>query len=136
MTESGVVWDVSLKSVAQKMSQDMQGLSKRVATALAPVLNEATVWMKQNAPWQDRTGAARASLRAYADTDSDSVTVVFAYTDPAVYYSVFLEYFMQGRYAILGPSLDVFYPKMLDAVRGALKGTRMQAGRRAERFEG
>lgn len=72
-------------------------------------------WMKQNAPWTDRTGNARQTLWAEAFDFADVVVLAFGH---GVSYGVFLELANAGRYAVITPALDYFAPKIWqDAIR-------------------
>lgn len=58
--------------------------------------------MKQEAPWQDRTGAARRQLLAEVEQDDRKVALVFSHGVP---YGKYLELSNGGRYAIIGPTI-------------------------------
>jgi hypothetical protein len=69
---------------------------------------EIANWMKDNAPWTDRTGNARQTL--WSDVDqvvNTMVEIIFAH---GMDYGIFLELNNAGRYAIIGPALDHFAP--------------------------
>lgn len=66
-------------------------------------------WMKQNAPWTDRTGNARQTLWAEAFDFADVVVLAFGH---GVSYGVFLELANAGRYAVITPALDYFSPRI------------------------
>ncbi|SFU40378.1 hypothetical protein [Alicyclobacillus macrosporangiidus] len=57
--------------------------------------------MKQNRPWQDRTGNARAGLKGSAELNNEGIAIRLAHS---VDYGVFLELAHDGRYAILRPT--------------------------------
>ncbi|HEY8414649.1 MAG TPA: hypothetical protein VIK99_02640 [Thermaerobacter sp.] len=58
-------------------------------------------YMKQKAPWKDRTGNARNGLWGAAAFDGSNVYIRIGHT---VRYGVFLELAHDGKYAILGPT--------------------------------
>jgi len=83
---------------------------------------------RERAPWTDRTGNARAALRAYTSEDvptkhsqglhdypspndlaRDTVALYLAH---GMDYGVQLETKYQGRYAIIIPTLQRFYPEI------------------------
>jgi hypothetical protein len=69
-------------------------------------------WMKENAPWKDDTGDARAGLTATAvDTGSVIAEIVVSH-DPSLAYPIYLERDYQGRYAIIRPTLDYWQPRL------------------------
>ena len=79
----------------------------RVKThALVPYLERQAdrirAQMKQEAPWADRTGAARRQLLAEVEQDDNKVALVFSHGVP---YGKFLELSNGGRYAIIGPTI-------------------------------
>ncbi len=74
-----------------------------IANRRAPDITE---WMQQNAPWQDITGVARASL--LAEVVELAIDMTEIYLSHGAYYGVFLETKNAGKYAILAPSLDVW----------------------------
>lgn len=59
--------------------------------------------MRANAVWADRTGAARAGLTARASQEDGVVTMTLEH---GVDYGFWLEVIQNGRFAILGPTLD------------------------------
>lgn len=68
--------------------------------------------MKDNAPWTDRTGRARAGLMAYLEEDERPFaigTIRLTYSDD-IDYGVWLEFAYQGRWGIIAPALDHWGP--------------------------
>jgi len=75
--------------------------------------------MKANAPWVDRTGAARQSLRAEVEPPTAAqvqqmVELILAH---GVEYGVFLELKNAGAFAIINPTLDAAAPKIWADIR-------------------
>ena len=110
---------------------------KRRADAMEPALlgmmgqirGDLENYMKANAPWQDRTGAARSSLSASANiTGKGSVTLTARH---GVGYGGYLETGTNynpwtGRgnkaYPIIGPATQAFYPEVrevMDLIAGS-----------------
>lgn len=58
---------------------------------------------KENAPWQDRTGDARAGLDAEVTTEGNLVVLSLFHT---VEYGIWLETAFSGDYAIIMPTLE------------------------------
>lgn len=78
-------------------------------------------WMRQNAPWQDRTGMARQSLRCVVDVSPKEIVLKFSH---GVEYGVYLEHKNAGKYAILRPAIEHFkdtIKKDIDDVFGGKK---------------
>ena len=64
---------------------------------------EGTAYMKEHAPWTDRTGNARAGIHAKASNPAvGKYEIVFAHT---VHYGLWLEIANSGRYQIIMPAV-------------------------------
>ena len=86
---------------------------KQLALRYVP---EIEAWMKTNAPWTDRTGNARQTLTAEVEElVNQMVTINFGH---GVEYGIHLELNYGGQYAIVGPALDYFAPKIWADVQG------------------
>lgn len=102
--------------------------------------DEITQWMQQNAPWEDRTGAARASLWSDVETSAAHIVrLVMAY-GPEIAYSRYLEDMQMGRFSILTPAMEHWFPILSERVVQALAGyrprnRRLTAHRIAERYD-
>lgn len=76
-------------------------------------------WMKANARWTDRTGNARQTLTAEAELlGMDAVQITLAH---GVDYGIFLELAHGGRWAVIGPALDFFAPRIWADVQALLR---------------
>jgi hypothetical protein len=71
-------------------------------------------YAKRNARWTDRTGAARAGLRAFAVR---TATYVAIYLVTSVHYGLWLEVANGGRYAIIMRTLQAHHAEIMDAAR-------------------
>jgi len=104
-----------------------------VESILTRAADDITDWMKANAPWTDRTGKARASLKAQmgdfwlAGTDYESnyksstqVIIGYVATADPVWYAWYLETIQAGKWAIVGPALDEWGPIIWQRVKTAL----------------
>lgn len=82
---------------------------------------EIEQWMKQNAPWQDRTGQARATLKAEViDVTGRAAIILLQHgTD---YGGLYLETMQAGRFAIISPALDYFAPRLMRDLQIELAG--------------
>lgn len=67
-------------------------------------------YMKNNAPWTDRTGNARNGLSARAFREGDSVGIDLFHS---VEYGIYLEARWSGRYAIIQPTIDEMGPVVM-----------------------
>jgi hypothetical protein len=78
---------------------------------------DATAWMKEEAPWQDQTGAARAGLHV-DELESPGVLTELVFShDTSLPYVVWLEIAHAGRFAIIAPAIDFWGPKLMMQVR-------------------
>jgi len=90
---------------AKALPEEVDRFIKAVMARQGPI---ATADMKENAPWTDRTGAARVGLFVTPPTtekisDLEAVyRMIFGYS---VYYGIWLEIANSGRYQILIPSV-------------------------------
>jgi hypothetical protein len=75
---------------------------RAIALAFAFQAGRSTAYMKSNAPWTDRTTAARAGLHATSSHSGDRFELVLAH---AVSYGIWLEVCNSGRYQIILPAL-------------------------------
>lgn len=64
---------------------------------------EVEAYAKANAIWSDRTGDARAKLRAWADHYGNVVSVTLSH---GVDYGFWLEVIQNGRFAIIRPTIE------------------------------
>src|SRR5688500_10891929 len=96
----GFKWIVAPDAVFPQMAaQYTQAVLHGTQRVLQEQAAEAEAWMKANAPWQDRTGAARAGLTA--TVEGNAVTLAHG-----VDYGLWLEIANQGRFAIIAPAID------------------------------
>lgn len=79
--------------------------------------SDIETWMKENAPWTDRTGNLRQSL--WADVEQFVNLVVIAF-DYGLEYGFWLEVANQGKYQIIGPALDRFSELWIQALKELL----------------
>lgn len=74
-------------------------------------------YMKQNAPWTDRTGDARRGLAAQRISSGLENTIVLYHQ---VSYGIFLETRWGGRYAIIEPTIAAMGPDVMNHLSGIL----------------
>ena len=72
---------------------------------------------KQNAPWTDRTGAARRGLTGSVETRDTVISALVAYS-PLTPYGAFLEL---GKYGILGATIRWAMPNIRSSLTKAFK---------------
>lgn len=104
-----------------KLTGDLRGnlatldekVKSSVLAAAHYVAPQAEAFMKNNAKWTDRTGAARNGLRAQVQTNGQTVAIVLYHS---VHYGVFLEVRWGGKYAIIGPAVQAMAPLFVETI--------------------
>lgn len=106
--------DSVFKNLGKVKTKTVQNIVIGYGLSAAKMQNEA----KQNAPWTDRTGNARASIQAQGPQyDKD---VVRFYLTIMVFYGRYLELSRGGRYAIIWPTVESNRMDVIKNIRGAL----------------
>lgn len=67
-------------------------------------------WAKTNAPWEDRTGDARAGINAIVKDSPGIIAEIVLQHDPSLPYTLWLELADGGRLAIIAKTIDYFGP--------------------------
>ncbi len=97
-----------------KLRKNSTELEKRINRNIAAAVDYDAAWgqgyMRQNAPWTDRTGAARSGLMAVPFSHGSVHEILLAYS---VYYGIWLEIANNGRYQILIPAMRVIGNKII-----------------------
>jgi hypothetical protein len=76
---------------------------------------------KQNAPWTDRTGNARAGLFGTAEADfARKVVVLYLSHGATLNYGVFLELAHGGKYAIIMRTMQSHYNELMQMLHDVL----------------
>lgn len=127
----GFKWIVAPTDVFPQMAHKYtQAIFHGTQRVLQEQAAEMEAWAKANAPWQDRTGAARAGL--HATVEGNAITLAHG-----VDYGLWLEIANQGKYAIIAPAIDYWGPRIMGELQhmiasGALPGFTFSG--RAQRF--
>lgn len=79
------------------------GANYAIGEAVERLAEDMEEYMKENAPWEDRTGDAREGLSATVFHTGFRHEIVLAYD---VDYGIWLEVRWDGEYAIIGPTID------------------------------
>lgn len=94
-----------------------------MAAGAAQLAEDMETHARENAPWTDRTGDARGGLAGEVEVDGDTVRATLVH---GVDYGIWLENRFNGRYAIIGPTMEVFSTLasriMAGGVRAAVEG--------------
>ena len=100
----------------EEVMKKLQGISLKIRKALLAdarnVSKQMEKWAKENAKWTDRTGLARANLKAHVSFDNTN-TLLMALAHH-MYYGVFLELCNAGKYAILEDAIQRYAPELID----------------------
>lgn len=79
--------------------------------------DEVEDYARSNAIWEDRTGDARAGLRAEVEDADGIIALDLGHT---VDYGLWLEVIQNGRFAIIMPTLEALGPQIIaDAAQAA-----------------
>ena len=98
----------SLKKNLDKMSTKLGAVVLMYAATKASELESK---MKQNRPWTDRTGMAKARLSAkVSQPDTNIVRITLAH---GVEYGIWLELANEKNYAIIAPTINTESPKVV-----------------------
>ena len=113
---SGYTWLLDPAEAFEELAIAYQeAIHKAVFTIAQRWAPEIENWMKENAPWTDRTGNARQTLyTAVRDVTNKMVSIILSH---GIHYGLFLEVRHAGKYAIINPALDEFGPKVWNDVK-------------------
>lgn len=107
----------------KELRKNIETLPRRIEGAITAAVDytaaEALVYMKSNAPWTDRTGAARAGLSAIPTGGGGSWTITLAH---AVHYGIWLEVKFSARDAIIMPTARVEGGLLMARLNGIMGG--------------
>lgn len=74
-------------------------------------------YMQINRPWTDRTGMAKATLTGKAKAIQNGARIELSY---GVWYGIYLEKAHEEKYAIIGPTLKVKGPEVVEGAKSLL----------------
>ena len=95
--------EIDMKPLITGVTQLDNKIDRAVAGVVLNRSHQAVGWMKSNARWRDRTGAARAGLRTETShVPKKSHTIHLMHS---VAYGIWLEVRWAGRYAIIEPAI-------------------------------
>lgn len=102
-----ILKDGKLISNLRSGGKKVKAAARATAHRQAPVVEN---YMRNNAPWTDRTGNARNGLAARPYEEGDSIGIVLYHQVP---YGIWLETRWEGRYAIINPSIEAMGPRVM-----------------------
>jgi len=114
--QASLEWDRDINKWIDSLSVDLLALFEtQIAQVMQFYAPKIEAWMKAYAPWKDQTGNARQALHAEVEAlVRDSYSIVLTSGMP---YGYWLELKYQGRYAIIQPALDYWFPIVIAEVR-------------------
>jgi hypothetical protein len=118
---SGLVWTRPPSELAKAVEQYGEKVLVAVAAVAQYVATEMQNDAKQNAPWTDRTGNARAGLFGTAEADfARKVVVLYLSHGATLNYGVFLELAHGGKYAIIMRTMQSHYNELMQMLHDVL----------------
>lgn len=120
LTASGVGltinWEVS------PLSKKMLAMEKKVGVAMLMYMStkasEIESYMKLNRPWTDRTNMAKATLNTkVSQPNENTIRMTLAH---GVDYGIWLELANEKNYAIVGPTLNIKGPEVIQGMQGLI----------------
>jgi hypothetical protein len=113
---------VTIEYDDKRLRRNIRNFRGDLNHAIGVVTDRTAAWgvgyMKTNAPWTDRTGAARTGLTAIPHNQGDVHEIDLAYS---VYYGIFLEVCNSGKYAIITPAMRIIGQKLMNDLNGLLE---------------
>lgn len=115
----GFVWDTSPEQAfGPLVSQWQAGVLLTAFQLFTRYAPQVEAWMKQNAPWTDRTGNARQSLYTVVGTTPAAVVLTLAH---GVNYGIYLERAHGSRFGIIGPAVDYWAGQIFADLQGMFR---------------
>lgn len=103
--------DYSNSQLNKNLDKTAEKIGAVVLIKMSTEAQRLQSYMKQNRPWTDRTGMAKASLRARVSQPNEhTVRITLSH---GVDYGVSLEFEHEKRYAIIAPTISLQSPKLL-----------------------
>lgn len=109
------------------LSSNLKRMSDRLGAAVLMYSSTKAVEieskMKQNRPWTDRTGMAKAMLNAsVSQPDSNTIRTTLAH---GVDYGIWLELAHEKNYAIVGPTLEQEAPRVVSELGNLMSNLKL-----------
>lgn len=103
-------------------AKKLAAAEKKVAVAMMMYMNtkasEVEAYMKLNRPWTDRTNMAKATLNTkVSQPDENTIRMTLAH---GVDYGIWLELAHSKNYAIIGPTLNIKGPEVIQGMSGLI----------------
>ena len=105
-----IKWSGDLTAKINQFGPHVKRAMVAAANYTAPQIE---AYMKANASWTDRTGAARNGLGARVESNTNSVAIVLFHSVP---YGVWLEVRWGGKYAIIPAGMAMGGPVLAQTI--------------------
>ena len=106
----GIAWQ-GLDSLSEGLFDYGKRVDRARQKGMEQLAKEMVAWAKENAPWEDDTGNARANLQAHVVHGNGRSVIWFGH-GRGVPYGIWLEIMQNGRFAIVLPTVLKFAPKV------------------------
>lgn len=106
----GYEWQ-GLDTVMALPAKFEQELAENISSSMDSIANSMEQYAKQNAPWTDNTGDARAGIKSVVIEDTRNF-VWTIYLGHSVSYGFYLEHSNGGMYAIIEPTVQQFQSQL------------------------
>lgn len=116
MSEGGITL---IDEITGRLAIYSAGVEIKAHRAMEQGAQEILAYGKQNAPWSDQTGAARAGLETEVSDGLGEIYIDFAHT---VEHGVWLEVIQSGRFAIIMPTLELFAARIFEQAGAGILG--------------
>ena len=113
----GIIWR-GLAVLADNINRRGVTLNRTRRLAIEKLASDMETYAKENAPWEDRTGDARALLRGGTIHD-EANDISIAYLTHGVEYGVWLEIMNSGEFSIVMPTILEFQSRFMSVVVAA-----------------
>lgn len=114
-------WERNPHYEVDTLSEGIANFAFKTANGMADIAGEFAEelleYARKNAPWDDRTGDARAGLDYEVSLRNESLEVALFHT---VSYGLWLEIRWGGRYAIIIPTVEAMGPRLFDRMNNML----------------
>ena len=105
----------------KKLRSNIQKLDRRINGAVAATVDRNAAWgqgwLRANAPWTDRTGAARGGMFAFPSSAGGHHEIYLTYS---VHYGIWLEIANSGKYQVMIPGIRVIGHHLMGDLRNLL----------------
>lgn len=108
---------IVVDTIGPRLDSMVAGAATTVMGVMEKGADDIREYAQNNAPWTDRTGAARDGLSTDVFEEGGFIVIELYHT---VEYGVWLELIQDGAYAIIMPTLEVMGPEVLGRAGGAL----------------